>query len=53
MRLKVITYVFCALAEVCIMVRLWTKIRIVAKLDLDDWVMVVSGVSLHYAALVE
>lgn len=53
MKLRIITYVFCILAEICIIIRLWTKLQIVTRLDADDWVMVVAGVSIHYSIHIE
>lgn len=53
LKLKIITYVFCILAEVCIILRLWTKLQVMNRLSSDDWVMVVAGVSLRCLNVLE
>ncbi|KAF8860755.1 hypothetical protein BDZ45DRAFT_587834 [Acephala macrosclerotiorum] len=44
-KLKIIGHIFCTLAEVCIIVRIWSRLQLLHKLHTDDWVIILSGVA--------
>ncbi|TVY45578.1 Satratoxin biosynthesis SC1 cluster protein [Lachnellula subtilissima] len=46
LKLRIITHVFCVLAEACIILRIWTKLQLARKLHYDDWSIIGSGFAL-------
>ncbi|KAH7333515.1 hypothetical protein BKA65DRAFT_597041 [Rhexocercosporidium sp. MPI-PUGE-AT-0058] len=45
-QLRIIGHLFCSLAAVSILTRIWSKLKILHKLYPDDWVMIIAGVAL-------
>ncbi|TVY44666.1 Satratoxin biosynthesis SC1 cluster protein [Lachnellula occidentalis] len=45
-KLRVISYMFCIVAEACIFLRIWTKMQLTHQLHTDDYVIIGAGVAL-------
>ncbi|RDW62501.1 hypothetical protein BP5796_10803 [Coleophoma crateriformis] len=43
-KVKIVANLFCALAEICVILRIWTKLQLTDRLSPDDWMIVVSGI---------
>ncbi|TVY27584.1 hypothetical protein LHYA1_G004028 [Lachnellula hyalina] len=46
LKIRIITHVFCILAEACVILRVWTKLQLARQLHYDDWSIIGSGIAL-------
>ncbi|TVY16125.1 Satratoxin biosynthesis SC1 cluster protein [Lachnellula arida] len=46
LKLRVISHLFCILAEACVLLRIWTKLQLSHKLHADDFAIIAAGICL-------